>query len=71
MPFAPSSLGQAIARAWPEGYANLVDALRRSGVPFAWDPVGAFVMSLPLALLLAAIAWLIWITRPRRSARRR
>ena len=48
--FRPSSLGQAIARAWPEGYANLVDALKRSGVPFAWDPVGAFVMALPLAL---------------------
>ena len=39
-------------------------------MPFAWNPVGAFVMSLPLALLLAAIALGVWFTRARPAHRR-
>ncbi len=65
--FRPSTLGQLFSARWPEDYANLVDGLHQSGVPYAWDPVGAVIMSLPAALVLAAIAGLIWVTRPRRT----
>lgn len=66
--FRPATLGQMFADRWPQDYVNLVDGLHESGVPYAWDPVGALVMSLPVAVVLATIAGLIWITRPR-SAR--
>jgi hypothetical protein len=66
-----SSIGDTIAEHQPQAYARLVGSIERSGVPYAWDPVGAVIMSIPLALLFAALAGLLWITRPRREARRR
>jgi hypothetical protein len=68
--FRPGTLGGLIAHRWPEDYRNLVESLQASGVPFAWNPVGAFVLSLPVALVLAAVALGIWITRERRASRR-
>ena len=59
------TLGGMISGYWPENYAQLVDSLQRSGVPFAWNPVGAFVMSVPVALLLVALAAGLWVTRAR------
>jgi hypothetical protein len=67
--FRPGTIGGLIARRWPDDYANLVASLQASGVPFAWNPVGALVMSLPLALILAAAACGIWLTRSRARAR--
>jgi hypothetical protein len=69
--FRPGTIGGLVSRRWPDDYANLVASLQASGVPFAWDPVGAVVMSLPLALILAAVACLIWVTRNRTPARAR
>jgi hypothetical protein len=63
------TLGGAISGRWPASYGRLVESLQASGVPGAWNPVGALVMSMPVALLLAAIAGTIWITRDRRRAR--
>ena len=57
------TFGSVISRHWPESYASLVNSLQRSGVPYAWDPIGAAVMSLPVALVLAAIAGAVWVTR--------
>ena len=64
-----STIGSVLSRTWPESYARLVESLQRSGVPGAWDPIGAIVMSIPVALLLAALAGAIWLTRQRRHAR--
>jgi hypothetical protein len=64
-----STVGSVISRHWPESYARLVESLQRSGVPGAWDPVGAIVMSIPIALALAALAGGVWLTRARRRAR--
>ena len=64
------TLGSVISKHWPEGYASLVQSLKESGVPFLWNPVGAVVMAMPLALVLAAIAGGIWLTRPRGGSRR-
>lgn len=63
--FRPGTLGGLISAHWPMNYAQLVDGLQRSRVPFAWDPVGAFVMSIPLALLFAALAGWCWLARAR------
>jgi hypothetical protein len=63
------TLGSLIARHWPDNYAQFVASLERSGVPYAWNPVGAVVMSLPVALVLAAIAAAVWVTRERGRAR--
>ncbi len=66
--YRPGTIGGMISGRWPEQYAHLVDSLVRSGVPFAWKPVGAFVMSLPVALVLAALAGCLWLARePARS----
>jgi hypothetical protein len=63
--FRLGSLGGLISAHWPTNYAQLVEGLRRSRVPFAWDPVGAFVMSIPVALLFAALAGWCWLGRAR------
>jgi hypothetical protein len=63
------SFGGLVSRHWPEQYAQLVRSLERSGVPYAWNPVGAVLMSLPVALVLAAVAAAVWVTRERGRAR--
>ena len=67
--FRLDTLGGMISGYWPQNYAQLVESLQRSGVPFAWDPVGALVMSVPVALLLVALAGALWITRVRGRVR--
>jgi hypothetical protein len=69
--FRLGTLGSVISGQWPDEYAQLVESLKLSGVPFAWNPVGAVVMSLPLALVLATVAAILWLTRPRASRRAR
>lgn len=61
--FRPASVGQVIAGMWPEDYASFVERLHQSGIPYAWDPLGALFMSLPLALVLVALSLLVWISR--------
>ena len=68
--FRPGTIGGLVAHYWPEDYQNLVASLQSSGVPFAWNPVGALVMSLPVALLLASMAGAVWLTRARAPSRR-
>lgn len=63
------TVGGIISGRWPDNYAHLVESLQRSGVPFAWNPVGAFMMSIPVALLLATLAGTVWVTRDRGRAR--
>jgi hypothetical protein len=64
-----STLGTLIQGYWPEGYMSLVVSLKQSGVPFAWDPVGAIVMSIPVALVLAAVGAGLVVTRERARVR--
>ena len=64
-----STIGSVISRHWPESYARLVESLKQSGVPGAWDPVGAIAMSIPVALALAALAGAVRLTRERRHVR--
>jgi hypothetical protein len=62
------TLGSLLSARWPDGYSRLVDTLARSA-SWAWDPVGAFLFSLPVALALAAVAATIWVTRERPGRR--
>lgn len=66
-----SSLGDLVGAVWPGFRSDLVGALSRSGLTWAWDPVGAFVLSLPVAPLLAAAAAAVWVTRARVRTRAR
>ncbi len=64
-----ATIGSVVSQHWPDNYAHLVESLQRSGVPFAWSPVGALVMAIPLVLLLAALAAGFWLTRGRARSR--
>ena len=63
--FSPAPIGSVIAHRWPDDYANLVASRQASGVPFAWNPVGALVMSLPLRSSSPPLAGGVWLTRDR------
>ena len=69
--FRLRSIDLVVSEQWPLGYQQLVESLQSSGVPFAWDPVGAFVMALPLALIPALLAVILWVTRGRKGDGRR
>ena len=64
------TLGSLIQGYWPEGYVRLVVSLKQSGIPCAWDPVGAIVMSVPVALVLATVGAGLFVTRERRARAR-
>ena len=65
-----STLGTMIQGYWPEGYVRLVVGLKASRIPYLWDPVGAIVMSLPVALVLATVGAALVVTRERRARAR-
>jgi hypothetical protein len=65
-----STLGTMIQGYWPEGYVRLVVGLKQSRVPYLWDPVGAILMSLPVALVLATAGAGLFVTRERRMRAR-
>lgn len=59
-----TSIDGALANTWPDRWAGIVEAAKANGL---WDPVGATLTAMPLALVLAALAFLLWITRRRRA----
>lgn len=63
--FRMSSIGRVLEATWPDRYAAFVAGWQARGL--LWDPVGATLMALPLALVLLVIAVVLWITRPRAS----
>ena len=64
------TFGSLIQDHWPEGYTSLVVSLKQSGLPWAWDPIGAVVLSIPVAPVLAVLAALLFVTRERRARAR-
>jgi hypothetical protein len=65
-----TTLGTMLQGYWPEGYLRLVTGLKASRIPYLWDPVGAIVMSLPVALVLATAGAGLFVTRERRARAR-
>jgi hypothetical protein len=62
--FRLTSIDAALADAWPERWAGIVEAAKANG---RWDPIGATLTAVPLALVPALLAFLLWITRRRRA----
>ena len=65
------TVGGVAGDRWPETVGGFVAGLQASGPVWAWDPVGAFVLSLPVAPVLAAIGAGSWIARERPAGRAR
>ncbi len=59
-------LGQVWADAAPARYESMVSVLKSSPLPLLWDPIGATLLGLPLALLSIGLAGVLWVTRRRR-----
>jgi hypothetical protein len=64
-----ASLGTLLQGAWPDGHAHLAVTLQQSGIPWLWHPVGAALLAIPVAPLLAAAGMLVLVRRPRVRAR--
>lgn len=64
-----ASSDQVLTEAAPERYGAAVSWLEGSAVSWLWDPVLKFVFDLPLALVLAALALVLFLTRPRARGR--
>jgi hypothetical protein len=61
-----TSIGGTWEQASPESHAATVAAWRAADIPYLWDPIGATLLALPLALVLVVLAALLWFTRRRR-----
>lgn len=59
-----TSIDAALAEAWPQRWEAFTAWAEARGL---WDPVGATLAALPLALVLAGLAALLWVTRRRRA----
>jgi hypothetical protein len=64
-----ASVDDVLRTSLPQTHQSLTSGLRATGIPWLWDPIAIFVLALPLALLPAVIALLLWITRPRARGR--
>jgi hypothetical protein len=62
-----TSIRGALEAAWPERTAEVIARIEASRVSWLWDPLGAAVTAVPLALALAGLAALLWLTRRRAS----
>lgn len=67
--FRMASVDEVLRTAAPQTHRSLVDGLQAIGIPWLWDPIAMFVLALPLALLPAVLALLLWITRSRARGR--
>ena len=61
-----TSIGAAWEEVSPESYAGTVAAWSALDMPYFWDPIGRTLLTLPLALMLAVLAALLWLTGRRR-----
>lgn len=60
--FRPGTVGGLVGAHWPDSHARLVAGLGE-GVA---GSLGGVVLALPMALLLGAMGYALWITRPGR-----
>lgn len=69
VPYRLASIGQAMEANWPKTYLQLVTGWQQTQVPILWDPIGQTILSIPLALLLAFLGGVLWLTRAREARR--
>jgi len=63
--YRPGTFGGLASSYWPTAYARMVDTLQHGAVPYAWNPLGAVFMSIPVALFFLTLAGWLWLGRPR------
>lgn len=59
-------IDQVLTGLAPGPAGSVLGAWRGTSIPWLWDPIGATMMALPMALVLAGLAALLWVTRRRR-----
>lgn len=64
-----TTIEQTMTRMWEGPFTSFVQGWQAIRIPFIWDPLGMILMGLPVALLLAVIAGLVWLMgrKPRRA----
>jgi hypothetical protein len=67
--FRFTSIGRAIAEAFPEVFFAVADALKGGPFRVLWDPVATTLLAAPFALVLLVLAGLLWVTRARARVR--
>ncbi|MCB1351622.1 MAG: hypothetical protein KDK03_02665 [Rhodobacteraceae bacterium] len=67
--FRLASIDRVFAENAPGSHAKVVSILQNFGPDWLWDPVFTTLFSLPLALIPALIAGILWLTRPRGRGR--
>ena len=56
-----TDIGTMFANASPDKFESMKVFWRSSGVPYAWDPVGASIMALPVVVVLVFLAGMMWL----------
>ncbi|MEM8569504.1 MAG: hypothetical protein AAGG56_01230 [Pseudomonadota bacterium] len=64
-----ASVESAVSSFAPSTYRGVTQSIQSLGLPWLWDPVTTFILGLPLALLPAALALVLWLTRRRARGR--
>ncbi len=64
-----SSVDEVLIANFPQTHESVTSGLEAMGVPWLWDPIAVFLLAMPLAIIPAVIALLLWITRPRGRGR--
>jgi hypothetical protein len=64
-----TTIDQSLSHAFPEAHAELISAWQGVSPGWLWNPLGTTFLGLPLAMVLALLAALIWATRRRARGR--
>lgn len=67
--FRMASVDGVLRKATPQAYAHGIEVIQSLGIPWLWDPVARVIVGIPLAILPATIAVLLWVTRSRARGR--
>ena len=64
-----TSISEAALETWPEQAAEKLASWEARNLPIVWDPLGSTLIGMPLALVPAILAFIVWVSRPRSRSR--